>query len=143
MNDGLLNFQLKPPGLNNLDLFQHMIKYRKMHNSMDKDSSRRCSLNSPSEYLQVEISNENKKVLDFKRAIVCGKNINAKRLIIEDTAGKNAMSRLARRKIDSLGNIKSHSCIVNNECAITKLENKLKLAESMSFITKKDKKVAE
>ena len=76
-------------------------------------------------------------MLNFKHKIVCGKNINAKRHIIEDTSGKNATLRFARHKIYALGNIKAHGCIVNNENTIGKLENRLKLTESMSLITKK------
>ena len=79
-------------------------------------------------------------MLDFKRDILYGMNINAKRHIIEDTLGKNATLRLARYKIDALGNVKSHNCILNNEDTISKLKNKLKLSKLMSFITKKDKK---
>ena len=66
--------------------------------------------------------------------------INAKRHIIEDTSGKNATFQLVRRKINDLGNVKAHGCIVNDENTIGKLKNRLKLAESMSFIAKKDKK---
>ena len=54
--------------------------------------------------------------------------------------GKNATLRLARCKIDALGNIQSHSYLINNKDAICKLKNRLKLAKSMSFITEKDKK---
>ena len=98
------------------------------------------SLNSPSDYFHIEMSNENRKFLNFQREIVCGENTNTKKHIIEDTSGKNTTLRLARRKIDDLGNVKAHGCIINDENAIGKPKNRLKLAESMSFIAKKDKK---
>ena len=116
-----------------------MIKYCEMRQNFTTESSK-GSLISPYDYLQVDISNDNRKVLNSKRKIVCDKNINVKRHIIEDTSGKNAILPLVRYKIDALGNAKVHGCIVNNENAIWKLENRLKLAEFMSFITEKDMK---
>ena len=64
--------------------------------------------------------------------------MNAIRHIIEDTSGKHSTLKIARRKLDAIGNIKSHSGIFNNPECLTKLENRLKLADSISFIKDKD-----
>ena len=79
---------------------------------------------SPSKYLQVEFSKDNRKIVEFKRDVLAGKNINAKRHIIEDTSGKHATTKIARRKLDAIGNIKSHGGLVNDPESIIKLENR-------------------
>ena len=40
VNDGLLSFQIKPVGLQKEELFQHMIKYCKMHRTLDQKVAR-------------------------------------------------------------------------------------------------------
>ena len=86
------------------------------------------------------MNDKNRRIIEFKRDIVRGGNVNAKCHIIEDTSGKNATLKIAWRKLDAIGNIKSHSRIVNNLECLTKLENRLKLADSILFIKDKDKK---
>ena len=138
INEGLKTFQLKPKGLKREDLFEHMIRFREIH-AKKEGSNTPKPYSSPSEYLQVEFSEDNRKIVEFKRDVLAGKNINAKRHIIEDTSGKHATTKIARRKLDAIGNIKSHGGLVNDPESIIKLENRLQLAESISFITVKDK----
>ena len=68
-----------------------------------------------SDYLDVAMKDDNRQILKFQRDMLCGKNIAAKRQIIEDTSVKNSTLQILKQKIDFIGNIKLHSCFLNNK----------------------------
>ena len=89
-----------------------MIAYRETHQKIQRCT---CStLTTLSAYLDIEISKNNDTVLRNTAWLVVGNNINLKRNIISDAYGTNAKMRLARRKLESWGNIKSHCGFVNS-----------------------------
>ena len=138
-NKDLVNFQLKPSYLKGQALFEHMIKYRELH-SGDIEKKENCkTTTSPSDYLDVAIRNNNRQIWKFQHDVLCGKNIGTKRQMIEDTSGRNATFWIAKRKIDFIGNIKSHSCLLNNKENLAKLKNKFELADSIVCIQEKEK----
>ena len=70
----------------------------------------------------------------FSAKLCAGKTSMPRDTSLKILQVKNSTLQLARRKIDALGNMKAHGCIINDENAIGKLENRLKLAEcSPSF----------
>ena len=77
--------------------------------------------------------------MKFQRNVLCGKNIGTKRRIIEDTSGCNATLQIAKRKIDFIGNIKSHSWLPNKKENLAKLKNKFELFDSIACIQEKEK----
>ena len=121
-NKDLVNFQLKPSYLKGQALFEHMIKYRELHSEDIKKKENCKTTTSPSDYFDVTIRNNNRQILKFQRDVLCGKNIGTKRQIIEDTSGRNATLRIAKQKNDFIGNIKSHSCLLNNKENLSKLK---------------------
>ena len=62
---------------------------------------------NPSDYLGIEVSNTQKGIImPTERELTHGK-------IIRDTVGLGAQLKLAKRKLDNLGYINSHSGIQN------------------------------
>ena len=70
-------------------------------------------LENPSNYLDLEISKDNDTVLRNTVWMIVGDSIDLKRNILADAYGTNAKMRLARRKLESWGKIKSHCGFVN------------------------------
>ena len=95
-----------------MELLGHMIAFRENHHRV------KCNckyLTEPSGYLNVEVSDSNIDVLRNTAHLICGDSIESKRNILADSYGTNAKMKLARRKLDSWGNVKSHCCFVNSE----------------------------
>ena len=117
-NDGLSHFELKPAGLKGCDLFDHMLKYR----------GQQMGETNPSDYLGIEVSNTQKGIImPTERELTQGK-------IIRDTVGLGAQLKLAKRKLDNLGYIKSHSGIQNDKERLKRLKSQLTLAASLAEI---------
>ena len=91
-----------------------------------------------SRYLGVEISDSNRAVL-----AVDDKTILTKREIMRDAVGTGATMKLAARKLDSLGRIKAHSSMTNDESNLAKLKSHCMLAQSIAEIKAGDKAATE
>jgi hypothetical protein len=89
-------------------------------------------------YLGVEISDSNRAVL-----AVDDKTILTKREIMRDAVGTGATMKLAARKLDSLGRIKAHSSMTNDESNLAKLKSQCMLAQSIAEIKAGDKAATE
>ena len=108
MNGGLKNFQIKPKGLKHEELFEHIIWFREIQAKKESNISRPNT--SPPNYLQVELSEDNRRIFEFKHDVLAEKkNTNTKQHIIKDTSGKYVMLKIACQKLDAIGNIKLHS----------------------------------
>ena len=90
-----------------------------------------------SPYLQVGISKANEQVLKHTRKMLHGDQLPAKRIIFCDSYGTNAKHKLAKRKLDSWGSIKSHCGFANLEKKLARYKNMLELADSIAEIEKK------
>ena len=91
-----------------------------------------------SRYLGVEISDSNRAVL-----AVDDKTILTKQDIMRDAIGTGATMKLAARKHDSLGRIKAHSSMTNDESNLAKLKSQCMLAQSIAEIKAGDKAATE
>jgi hypothetical protein len=100
------------------ELFAHMINKRQI-------SPTRPKTMSPSHYLGVEISDSNHAVL-----AVDDKTTLTKREIMRDAVGTGSTMKLAARKLDSLGHIKAHLGMTNDESNLAKLKSHCMLAQS-------------
>jgi len=119
INKNLKMFMLVPPGMSGMNLFSHQVKRREL---MFQDK-----VVSP--YLQVEISKANEQVLKHTRKMLHGDQLPAKRIIFCDSYGTNAKHKLAKRKLDSWGSIKSHCGFANSEKKLARYKNMLELAD--------------
>ena len=92
-------------------------------------------ISSPAGYLDIEISKTNREVLKNTSEQIAGKNTAAKRELMRDAGGEAATQRLAKRKLDSWGNVKSHSGIVNDPAHMDRMENGRQLSASLADIS--------
>ena len=117
-NDGLSHFELNPAGLKGDDLFDHMLKYR----------GQKMGDMNRSDYLGIEVSSTQKGII-----MPTKRELTHSRIII-DTVGLGAQLKLAKRKLDNLGYIKSHSGIQNDKERLKRLKSQLILAASLAEI---------
>ena len=108
---GLYVYRLHPPGLTRSELLAHMISYRETHQKSQRCT--RSTLTTTSAYLDLEISKDNDTVLRNIERLIVGDIIDTKRNILAYAYGTNNNMILARRNLDSWGNIKSHCGFVN------------------------------
>jgi hypothetical protein len=127
VNDGLKSFLLKPPGLTGPDLFAHLIKKREISHAEST---------SPSRHLNLEISESNRRVLRTTKLCM------TKREIMKEAGGDGATMKLSARRLDHIGQVKSHSGLVNSEVAMNAFKNQLTLANSVALIQELEKAVA-
>lgn len=130
-NTGLDTYMLKPPGMTGEKLFAHMVSFRELHHNQHS---------TPSDYLLLEVTEGNKEVIDLTSKVIKGGSMAAKRGILKDSLGCKAKMRLSRRKLDSLGRVKCHSSLLNDDKALAGLESKLQLAQSLAAITEGDER---
>jgi hypothetical protein len=126
VTDGLVSFQLKPAGLKGMDLFEHLKKYTRRH--LPKGE-----VLEPSAALDVEMTEDQKKIVaPSAEDWTC-------RELLKDAGGHGATMKLAKRKLDSIGDVKAHCCIANAPERIEKLQRALNLAASISAISRAGK----
>jgi hypothetical protein len=129
INTGLNTFLLKPPGMVGLELFHHM-EY-KMAISPTAKAEFKVMNQSPSQYLDVAMNSDNRTAL----AAAINPSVTAKRSMMADSVGENAKKKLARRKLNMLGDISCRSRIVNSDDQLEKMRNRALLSDSMAELT--------
>lgn len=128
----LNNFRLKPDGMTREKLFDHMIRYRELNRPVAKCLCKHTT--ETSKYLDVKINDGNKCVLHAKAKFVSGKKIDSKRNIMADSYGIGAKMKLARRKLDGLGNYKNQCCTLNSDKLVARRTNMMQLAASLAEV---------
>ena len=61
------------------------------------------------------------------------------RELMKDAGGQGATLKIAKRRLNSLATIQSHSCMANDETQLLVLKNKYELAASLAEIDRNDK----
>jgi hypothetical protein len=118
---GLASFQLKPLSLKGNELLSHMILFMKRTTPTD-------AIFEPEGRLGLEISVAQKKIIaPTAQDLTC-------RELMKDAGGDGATLKLAKRKLDSLGDIKAHCGLANNTERIRKLQRAATLASSIPHI---------
>ena len=125
--DGLNSFILKPPGLTGIDLFSHMVQKR-LIDPKSKDK--------PSCYLAIDLDKSQLGIL-----APTSLQLN-KREIMRYAGGTGASMKMAARKLDQFGYIKSYSGLANDPARLSKLANQLMLAKSVASIAEEEKRQA-
>jgi hypothetical protein len=120
---GLSHWRLKPDGHTGKKLFGHMILKRE---------TAAVLISSPARCPDIAISKTNQEVLKNTSELIARKNAVAKRELMRDARGDAATQRLAKRKLDSWGHVKSHSGIVNDPACMDRMENGRQLAASLA-----------
>ena len=82
--------------------------------------------------MDIEISKDNDTILRNTVRLIVGDSIDLKRNIFADAYGTNYKMILARIKMDSWGNIKSHCGFVNSAENIKRYENMTMVAASIA-----------
>lgn len=122
----LVNFELKPKGLKGQALFEHMSQFVRRQ-------QKRGETLEPSAFLDVEITDDQRAILaPSERDLTCG-------ALMADAGGQGAQKKLAKRKLDNLGDIKAHSGVQNDPERIRKLKATAELSASISEIVRLDK----
>ena len=95
VTDGLASFQLTPPGVFGVELFEHMAMFSR-RNDPTEDTF------EPEARLGLEISDAQKKILlPSAQDLTC-------RELLRDAGGDGATTKLAKRNLDALGYIKAY-----------------------------------
>lgn len=132
---GLTSFQLVPRGppseahpkgealLKGADLLRHMAQF-----SRRRANPREPHL--PSVHLNVEVT-------DVQASTILNPTAEdySKAAIIRETAGEEAKTKLARRKLDAIGEVHSSCGIANDPVRIERLKKKLKLTDTLAQIS--------
>ena len=85
---------------------------------------------SPSKHLDVEISPENRQTVKTTALMLGGGNeatLRARRNILRDAFGGSAKVKLAQRKLDAVCRVKAHCGMLNDNKALEKLEDMMKM----------------
>ena len=130
--NGLTAFQLKPEGLKGIELFEHMVRYRELKCHPKENHMRHTT--EASGYLDAHVTYENKCILHMIGNKICGDQVDAKRTILADAFGTNAKVKLARRKLNALGDFKNRCLTLNSDESLKKQENMAMLAASLAQI---------
>jgi hypothetical protein len=120
---GLRAFELKPVGLKGLELFEHLTTF-----------ARRRWVGSfqPSAALNVEMTADQTKIFAPTPQDL------ASRELMKDAGGEGATLRLAKRKLDAIGDIKAHCCVANAPERIERIKRGMELAASLAAISRAD-----
>ena len=116
---GLATFQLKPPGLKGNALFAHMVAFRARHGGTER----------PSQFLDVEMTDDQARIL---APTMQDLSVQA---ILKDAGGEGATKKLAKRKLNTAGAIKSHCGLQNHPERVNKLMSALELTASIAEIS--------
>lgn len=132
LSEGLVTFQLKPPGMKGMALFNHMLAYGKRRVPRPTSQDRaRCKCRSHfrvSEWLDVEMTHD--------QCVICDPTPEdlTMREIMRDAGGDGAIKKLAQRKLDSSGFINSYSCEANHPRRTARLKAAQQVAASIAEI---------
>jgi len=118
VNNGLRTFQLIPPGLQGIDLLDHMVNFRKRFGE---------DYEKPS--FDVEMSADQERIIAPTM-----QDLNV-RAILKDAGGAGATKKLAARKLNNTGAITNHCGLQNQPERIKLLKSALQLAKSMAEIS--------
>ena len=122
---GLVTFELKPKGLVGTALFEHMVMFTKRRTEGTRLA--------PSACLDVEMAAVQQTILDpLPQDLTC-------RELMKDAGGDGATTKLAKRKLDSVGYIKAHCGVANTPERIAKLYAAAQLADSIAEIGRAEK----
>ena len=127
--DGLSLFDLKPPGMSGVDLFQHMCKTRRM-------SKNGHVIQTSGAVGDVDISAEQRSILSPSISeLACGQ-------ILRESGGEGGKRKMAERRLNVLGEINNRCVVANSPGRVAKLKASLELAKSIDEIKRvqKDKK---
>lgn len=116
INGGLDLFQLKPPDMKGIELFDCMIKHRKVAGNVEAEE--------PGNYLTAEMSKDQKYLI-----LNLSNKDFARRELMKDAGGTRATAKLAKRKLDNLGHIKVHSGLANDPVKIGQMKRAAMLEE--------------
>jgi hypothetical protein len=118
-----LSFQLKPEGLTGIELFEHMVTFRRR-------TTKGPEVFEPETRLGLEITDIQKKILaPSEQDMTAGS-------LMKDACGEGATQKHAKRKLDALGDIKAHCCFANGPERFAKLKRAAELAVSLSAINR-------
>jgi hypothetical protein len=126
VNDGLNSFLLKPAGLSGSNLFAHLVCKRESSDA----------LTCPSPHLDAEILESNRHALQTTKSMM------TKREIMKESGGDGATMKLSARQLDHVGQVKSHSGLVNTKEAMDAFQRQLTLAKSVASMLQKFDKAA-
>ena len=123
VNNGLRSFQLIPPGLQGIALFDHMVTFRKRNSEGNEKPS-----------FDVEMSADQERILapTLQDLTV--------RAILKDAGGTGATKKLAARRLNNTGAITNHCGLQNQPERIKLLKSALQLAKSIAEINAGAKK---
>ena len=116
---GLATFQLKPHGLEGNALFAHMVAFRARHGGTER----------PSQFLDVKMTDDQARIL---APTLQDLSVQA---ILKDAGGEGATKKLAKRKLNTAGNITSHCGLQNHPERVKKLISALELTASLAEIS--------
>ena len=125
VSHGLINFELKPSGMAGRELLAHMSTFARRHTAEGTTLE-------PSRYLDIEITRDQRMILNPSQQDLTF------RAIMRDTAGEGALKKLAKRKLDNVGDIKAHCGIQNSVERIRQLKAARELSDSLTEIARKD-----
>jgi hypothetical protein len=120
-NHGLVNYMLKPSGLKGEQLLTHMIQHRMRTVPDEKHRISDHLLVSPKDKHQANLLEKTAASTIFGN-------------IMREIGGTCGTMRLAKRKLDFLGTIKSHSGFVNDPVRLERYEKMLRLAKSIEEV---------
>ena len=116
---GLATFELKPPGLPGLTLFEHMVAFR----------ARQGGDKRPSPSLAVDMTDDQVEIL---APTMQDLSVQA---ILKDAGGSGATKKLAKRKLNNTGAITNHCGLQNHPERIKRLLSALELTASLAEIS--------
>ena len=128
ITDGLTSFQLHPTiggkqMLSGLAKFEHMVQ-------LTRRSTPITQLLKPSSYLDIEFTAGQQKLLDPTPQDFMMHEI------MSHSHGVGAQQALAKRKLDSLGNLRGTSGLANDAARLKRMRAQLELAGSLAEISK-------
>ena len=129
-NQGLISFQLHPKKADGTSLFSPVQKFAHLIALARRSVPDRQSLKI-STHLDVAVSAEQATTILNPTAVDYMMHE-----IASHTTGIGAQRRLAKRKLDSMGNATGQCGVLNDAGRLVQLENQLQLAKSMAAISK-------
>ena len=121
INDGLIDFQLKPVNLTGEDLFLHMVQFRQR--MIPRYQHRISAYLAISPRGKIQKSLQSPEMLDIVKGDV-----------MKDIGSSGPGAKISRRKLDALSYVKSQSGLVNNPERLKRLKDQLELAGSIEDI---------
>ena len=126
---GLVTFQLHPTKADGTQLLSGMAKFEHMTKMARRSVPVKTDL-IPSQYLDVEVSPAQRQLLNPKAIDYMMHEI------AKQAHGEGAKQGMAKRKLDSLGNIRGDCGFANDPERMKRLKSQLQLADSLAEISK-------